>query len=292
MNTRTVEPRLWFSIAILGESIHEAMMEVCPKHGKEIPEGLVSLSMWRAPNLQVMGNFILDEMLEKGWCPFDIECINFTSTASVLYYLGNLQPPRSDIDHSQCTKQICKSMVIDASYQTRHCLTDCHGCLGFDSTDAIANILEGERIPLLEKAGTSPDGDQRPSFQVTEETPSRYFVTISHVWSEGLGNPHHNTLPTCSLEWVANIVDSLPGQRERTLPFWIDAICVPLQPEELRIRAMNRLRMPYQLATCVLVLDSYLFSQDSSALLPIELLARILCCSWSRRLWTFQEARR
>lgn len=56
-------------------------------------------------------------------------------------------------------------------------------------------------------------------------------------------------------------------------------------------KAMNRLRKPYQDASLVLILDSYLCTQDTRDIDAIEIWARILCCSWSRRLWTFQEAR-
>jgi hypothetical protein len=73
------------------------------------------------------------------------------------------------------------------------------------------------------------------------------------------------------------------------MPFWLDTICVPIHLEELRIRAMNRLRRPYQDAMHVLVLDSYLYTQDSAKISPLEIFARVVCCSRSRRLWTFQE---
>jgi hypothetical protein len=78
---------------------------------------------------------------------------------------------------------------------------------------------------------------------------------------------------------------------EKNVPFWIDTLCVPIKPYALWLCAMNRLRRPYQTAKYVLVLDSYLCTQDSTKLSPMEIWARVLCCSWSRRLWTFQEGR-
>jgi hypothetical protein len=59
----------------------------------------------------------------------------------------------------------------------------------------------------------------------------------------------------------------------------------------MHLKAMNHLRKPYIEANHVLVLDSYLYTQDSTKLSPLEIWTRILCCSWSRRLWTFQEGR-
>lgn len=66
---------------------------------------------------------------------------------------------------------------------------------------------------------------------------------------------------------------------------------MPVSPQEMWKKAMNRLRKPYQDAAVVLVMDSYLYTKSTTEIDPLEMWARLLCCSWSRRLWTFQEAR-
>ena len=47
------------------------------------------------------------------------------------------------------------------------------------------------------------------------------LVAISHVWADGLGNPHENKLPRCQLEKLQNCVNDLYGRRHRPVPFWI-----------------------------------------------------------------------
>jgi hypothetical protein len=49
--------------------------------------------------------------------------------------------------------------------------------------------------------------------------------------------------------------------------------------------------VPYRKAKQVLVLDGYLQSVESKLLSPVEVFARVFCCTWMRRLWTLQESR-
>lgn len=129
-------------------------------------------------------------------------------------------------------------------------------------------------------------------FSFVDSTTGVDFVAISHVWAKGLGNPHSNSLPTCSLEWVQDMVNQVSGNNEReSTPFWCDTLCVPITPVEVRRHAMTILRRPYQESSKVLVLDSYLYTKDSSKMTEIEIWCSIIVCSWSQRLWTFQESR-
>lgn len=71
----------------------------------------------------------------------------------------------------------------------------------------------------------------------------------------------------------------------------MDTLCVPVKPPELQTLALNNMRMPYERAKFVLVLDSHLRSLQSHQLSPLEILAHVSCSSWVRRLWTLQEGR-
>ncbi|KAL8916044.1 MAG: hypothetical protein Q9208_008729 [Pyrenodesmia sp. 3 TL-2023] len=118
------------------------------------------------------------------------------------------------------------------------------------------------------------------------------FAAISHVWAEGSGNVNDNALKTCLLEEISDLVRKLPWDAEQSNPgFWIDTLCVPVRPRELQTLALNKMRVPYERAKHVLVLDSHLRSLDSRRLTTTELLAQISCSSWMRRLWTLQEGR-
>lgn len=60
--------------------------------------------------------------------------------------------------------------------------------------------------------------------------------------------------------------------------------------ENLREKAMQNMRRIYSQANKVIVLDSDLLRMRGHNLSAEELLARIISCSWIRRLWTLQEA--
>lgn len=81
------------------------------------------------------------------------------------------------------------------------------------------------------------------------------------------------TLYRCVFTWLANLVSMVLGVRgDQAMPFWLDSICG------------HRARH-------VLVLDSYLYTHDITNATPVEIFARVSCCSWMQRLWTFQEGR-
>lgn len=325
---KEVDDRIWLSIAILSETINRIRTNhFLTDEDEAIDDQGVT---WRAHGNPTFGQFLVDEMAKKGWCPFDVDRVDKSATsASLLYYLAHLPPPRPNVDHSLCTKDVCTSMTIDPSYRTKHAPQDCQCNLEFSDTRNVINALQGDEIPLIQEEvqlemvqwpAKEFDGphtarfieatDVEPKFRIIESGQGRNFVAISHVWAEGLGNPNGNTLPSCALKWISNTVDRFQfhsddesedhdDQQERPFeeasqgktPFWLDTICVPVSPPEMWTRAMNRLRKPYQDAALVLVLDSYLYTQDTRDIDDTEKWARILCCSWSRRLWTFQEGR-
>ena len=286
-----VDERIWFSIAVLAETVQQVLFDQF-----EYPKELPSIGgIWRTPQNPSIGNFLCDEMLEKGWCIFDVHRIDLTTKgAATLYFLANLQPTRAGRDHSKCTKDLCTWMMVNDVYKTRHATPDCQCESHFSGINDVRKILqESDEIPLIRQVGSQNDSASS-QFEIIPSISSLSgdFIAISHVWAEGLGNPNANELPACSLEWISALVNSLEKESaDLRIPFWIDTLCVPIKPRSLWVRAMNRLRKPYQEAAAVLVLDSYLYAQDSSKLSPLEIWARVLCCSWSRRLWTFQEGR-
>lgn len=328
---KEVDDRIWLSITILSETVNR----VRTNHflGDD-DEGLDDQGVtWRAHGNPTFGQFLVDEMAKKGWCPFDIDRVDKTATSATLFfYLAHLPPPRPNTDHTLCTKDVCTSMTIDPSYRTKHSPQDCQCSSEFSDTPSVIKALQGDEIPLIQEViqlemtegpAKESDGlhsarfieatDVEPKFRIIESDSGRNFVAISHVWAEGLGNPNGNSLPSCALKWISKTVDrfQFPNedepdndqqnkhQQERPFeeasqgktPFWLDTICVPISPPEMWTRAMNRLRKPYQDAALVLILDSYLYTQDTRDIGLLEIWARLLCCSWSRRLWTFQEGR-
>ncbi|MCJ1355049.1 MAG: hypothetical protein MMC33_005040 [Icmadophila ericetorum] len=282
-----VDPRIMLAIAALSEYLLQAIKDVCIHLGIEPPVG----QTWRLDQVD-LGQPILELMRQNRWCPFDIARIDAqTKLVGVLYYYGNLRSPRSDKDHRSCNSHICHTMQITQdTYSLAHTLKNCTCAIIRVDCKAVGRILKAGSIPLISLVENEPHKDC--TIEVRDQNNATGFVAISHVWAEGLGNPAENSLQSCMLSQISVLVNKLPKLvPDQATPFWIDTICVPVRPPELQAFALARMREPYERAQHVLVLDSYLQSLDSRNLSPLELFARISCCSWVRRLWTLQEGR-
>lgn len=156
-----------------------------------------------------------------------------------------------------------------------------------DNLCLVHSILKGGSIPLV-----SPyNDDDSAQLCIVEAAPGIDYVAISHVWLDGLGNLQKNALPRCQLRHLSELASNafqFMG-KTRTPLFWVDTICCPLEDGEAQDLAISRMRDTYEKASCVLVLDSWLEAQSSEALNDCEIMMRITCCGWNRRLWTFQE---
>src|SRR4051794_26825053 len=76
---------------------------------------ILNLGSWFPP----VGTFMFVFMKKTGWCPFDLKQMNTTATTdTMVYYFANLKPPKSNADHSNCTKDIYTAIVIGPSYKS------------------------------------------------------------------------------------------------------------------------------------------------------------------------------
>lgn len=82
--------------------------------------------------------------------------------------------------------------------------------------------------------------------------------------------------------------DLYPGEPEST-PFWLDTLCVPLEPESRKI-AISGMKRVYEFADKVLVLDSTLIDAPFDMGID-EITMRVATCTWTTRLWTLQEVK-
>jgi hypothetical protein len=132
------------------------------------------------------------------------------------------------------------------NYHTQH-VEGCDDCGNLIANGQLLEIiLQGGFLPLLVPAAHATDrnlGETRLGKAassnvrvrdlriVSSETHGKY-ICISHVWSDGLGNPHANAFPMCQYDRVSHMLETLyPGEE---VPFWIDTICVPREPRQLR----------------------------------------------------------
>lgn len=279
---------------------------------------------------------LLEKLKENGCCWNDIDRLVRSSNNSALYYASTLPRNPQIVSHHDCTMKSCIANTIDEdNYQVKH-TPDCHNpkdCQ-YKGPDLVKvnEILQQGTIPVLRIINVDDFESSNIELVVDSINPGSAadpFVAISHVWSDGRGNPSANELPICQLRRIQQLVDisartkqtesplisiqtatkqvpyngwahkfhgvrpmayvdKIIGRpRKENMPFWMDTILVPLDPDSRRL-AISGMGNVYASANSVLVLDAEL--EALSAQLPArELLTRMQTSGWMRRMWTLQE---
>ncbi|EXJ70999.1 uncharacterized protein A1O5_05992 [Cladophialophora psammophila CBS 110553] len=262
-------------------------------------------------------------MLHQKWCQTDVEWLGAYFHVSWLYSFSLLGVTRSLKEHECDPKRACTAIgSVGDGYVTAH-RDGCPGCqVIVPPAQKVHEILKTGAIPLISAKWAHSLADIDPELSVTiehadgqlarqpgwiecsalpKEGPKlkvgivpvesgRPYVAISHVWSDGLGNPDGNSLPQCQFEALTRYT-ALAATGRTTMGsavyFWIDSICVPLGPE-LRRKAIMQMREVYAQAEIVLVLDNTLLRKSLNVSAE-ELKLRIFSSTWFRRMWTLQE---
>lgn len=247
-----------------------------------------------APNIDEKAK---DLMISNGWCPAESAAAanDFCSFAGRIYLQNMRKSTKVGIDHGNCTHESCGQTQIDlATYRPRHVTESCDcELLGPEIDDVMACLAENS-FPLL-KINSMGDLDVQPF------RPDMQYVALSHVWADGLGNPHEMTLPRCQTLKLRGLLTGIRQQTFRhgdeheqsndqeELYLWCDSLCCPTKQPGKAV-AMVKLREVYQKSTYVLVLDSTLEHFKYSEMDQLEAMMRVLTSKWNRRLWTYQEA--
>jgi hypothetical protein len=138
-----------------------------------------------------------DRMLKQGWCPHQISYLARVFNSETFLFVSRLSRQRPG-DHRNClstTSCVAYNADMD-NYRTKHISDNCGCNLAVVPYEQIIDILRTGEVPLI---SVSPQGDG-VDIQVTKRVPTSQYVAISHVWADGLGNPHLNALPTCQLK--------------------------------------------------------------------------------------------
>lgn len=216
---------------------------------------------------------------------------------SCLYYLSTLDRLILRKDHSRCQiSTTCQAHQMNTkTYQTQH-VAGCPGCEEHGlSSKAISAVLVPEKIfiPLITVDFRRPHCPvEILAADITQVERALPYVAISHVWSDGKGNPQRNFLPACQLQRIQDCVNALYPSDAHPMPFWMDTLCVPVGRKFWAIRniALNRVKAIYKCAEKILVLDDSL-ELIASTIAPTEAMIRIQYSPWSTRLWTLHESR-
>ncbi|GJJ11128.1 hypothetical protein Clacol_005359 [Clathrus columnatus] len=245
------------------------------------------------------GTPLLRSILRKKWCPFHVTAMQIELRLDAQYYLAALPGlPEAELKrHSNCTEIRCTEKPVDEdTYVLKHAVAGCSCQLvPIPIEDLLVTIKQGD-TPVI--SFHKDDDDSNPRLEVkafnTTTASSLPYISISHVWSDGMGNPKENALPACLLESIQKMVNQVrypdrEPDREHVY-FWMDTLCIPVYPkyDEQRKPLLIKMRQIYQEASAVLVLESQL--QTVLSTLPlIERRVNFYVTKWVRRLWTYQE---
>ena len=279
------DPGTLIAVSMLGDTMTSIMSTVY--------QGVLKLETPIAmPWKRAFAHLLVPHFKERGWCPNIVSRLISDSTRNfmALYFCLNLWRSESQHRHDSCTIDLYAATTIDPdTYKVSHVDPKC-SCpmFGINATDISQTLRQGS-LPLLGVPTNEDLASVHPKLQ--KKSHNVPFVAISHVWADGIGNTQDNSLPTCSLGRISRLVNALPrleGDGD-TISFWIDSVCVPVSPPEVKQLALTYLREPYKHARHVLVLDRGLLSIPCEGLNLIDVLANLMCSNWVGRLWTLQE---
>ena len=239
-------------------------------------------------------DFELSRMGGNGWClrQASIAIGRFNSTQT-RFFMGKLKKNDPDGRHKQCSRHECKAAVLDLSkYEPKHRDDHCQCEEVVLDGKAVQDILLSGLLPLLYLEFDEPTDSVSP--HVVPSSNDVQYVAISHVWADGLGNPHRNALQKCQLLYLQRLLTSLSktqleGKGTPKTLFWLDTLCCPISPAEIKAVAIGQMRRTYQEASHVLVLDSSLQQSEGARMGDLETSVRLFTSGWMHRLWTLQE---
>lgn len=301
-------PTARLSISNLSHTVKASIRGIFLEHAGKFLGGMTQ-------NVQEDYEIIRRRFEDGGWCQAEYTFQLQGWSTRYLFYLSCLSRIKR-VDHTHCSDTVCiHSVVREENYVIRHTTDGCQ-CEMIDLTKEVeAHFCEGStsevtrQFPLIQ-CEDAVDG-QRPRVQIVTSQ-NRPYIAISHVWSEGLGNPKGNALPTCQILQLQNFASeaynimrkkrkentgkkddidstSKDDNKELRIAFWIDTICVPLSSAQ-RKKAILEMLEVYEQAEAVVVVEYEMLARKLGDQYNIEfVLACLTASKWYRRLWTLQE---
>jgi hypothetical protein len=164
-----------------------------------------------ADEMPASTKLLMSRMTAQGWCPSQMHSLFQKSNHYTLFFLSQLNRKRGKRKgHDSCSARQCVANNVDMShYETIHRIPSCRCNFVEIPKLRLIEIIKSGGIPLV-SVHTGP----RNMVEIRIETanPSTRYTAISHVWSDGLGNPNSNALPQCQLEWLSTCLERLPSR--------------------------------------------------------------------------------
>jgi hypothetical protein len=248
-----MSPEVALGIQILAITLQVGATEICGgKPGEPTYRKLPweTGRHWRITR----SKFMNERMVSQGWCPTVVKQIWSKQNPLGQYYASLLGPPRRKLDHSSCNfdDTDCEAMKKQPLSKGKHENEGCQCETLLVDVAKLCEIIEIYEVPvlrLLEQNG-------RPFLDVVScaSQPGLEYTAMSHVWSDGWGNPDENSLPLCRVQKLVRDISatySMPdfdveppqGKYYRSTKhddrvfFWMDTLCVPRSPDHIHARA-------------------------------------------------------
>ncbi|KXH30037.1 hypothetical protein CSIM01_00751 [Colletotrichum simmondsii] len=261
-------------------------------------------------------------MIKAGWCPGDITKIGESfNTIAAFYYFSKFKADSAVANlHKDCPEYGCGLRIpAEPKHMSEGC--NCPGMISFDEENLIEIYQKGD-VPCF-SIGRLEDGSlgiALSSCSIDEESqkdPSNHYVALSHVWSEGMGNPAANALPFCQLAYVQHwammayqVVEEKEADESkdgtgimiqtkpkiRQLSIWIDTMCCPATPGYGKNLCLSMMREIYSNANVVMVRSAVLEALEIGDIVRdpskgvMDVAAQLYLSPYMRRMWTLQEA--
>lgn len=342
---RYIDNAVSLSIMVLGETLSAQKAKIMAEMGLKIrgwnSEGEEEDVGWGPPK------YVLDKMKTKEWCPRTVRVLLGQLGSSATLLLSSLNNHSASQDHLRkgCDQNVCK--VIAGSdggtgYKHEHVPKLCTRGQDGDLCQEVS-FSKSTLYSILRSVNSYNDEVEFPVFRATPETkegqspewkleikswnligrPS--FATISHVWSDGLGNQTCNGVHPCQLEFINRLLQKVSGNSRQVATdgtghwFWLDTLGIPVEDKTnedpgnaplgsarlsgrttdevpskdefkaLKKRAISQIHTVFKKAGHAIVIDKGLCAEDAGDDLA-AITMKVLTSNWMRRLWTLQEA--
>lgn len=263
--------------------------------------------------------FLERQLLKAGWCPSTVAFMGQNLPMHLQAYAFLIGNSRLCLNHADCSSRVaggCKLGRMSDDFKPLHVNPGCRCDSISPHMDKIIDVLEEGMIPVLtvtknadnrESLSVLVDGINLDNYESGDPLKACPFVAFSHVWSDGLGNPHENALPMCQFERLEHMIQTLKQKdtwgkiltsshettayNHGTIAFWLDTLCIPVDPryQHLRDFSIQKMHDIYAKASGVVVLDPDIQELPKNAS-PVDFLVRAVCSGWRSRLWTYQES--
>ena len=290
---------LKFHLASVAELVCYAVSKACDVAWSDSPSrSLLPITWCRITSESFKKSVLLER---SNCCPSQVQMLlkDFRSPQALSFVASCYQEDHAQALHASCNESRCRAGYSDPGQLPLHVNESCD-CepLRIDE-DLLVDCLRSGRLPLL-RLDEDVDFD-KISIEVVPSSDSTFYVALSHIWADGLGNPTETALPRCQLKRVKALINNLdfdyvdsstllsyPEDASKLL-LWCDSLCCPVLSLEGKNMALRQMYRTYDEATVVLVLDQGLIAPRAGRKSVDEACVRTAASRWMTRLWTLQE---